>query len=100
MTDYNTWYIRADQAWTMVADLEDEQGELVDADFGEVARSEELQMEIKEWREAAEYAEKKMAELEKCMGRKCKPALDLNIPFKPWMNVGVQMDDGSIQPLT
>lgn len=67
MTSYNDWYIRADQAWTMYHDLLDEQSELVDYDFAEVIRNEELSLEIKEWKEAAEYAEKQMEELENLM---------------------------------
>lgn len=74
---YNQFYIQADQAWTMVADLEDQQSELVDADYGEVARSEELSLEIKEWKEAAEHCEKQMAEMEKCMNLRLPNALYL-----------------------
>lgn len=80
---YNDWYIKADQAWTMYHDLMDEQSELVDYNSAEVASFEELQIEMKEWREAAEYAEKMMEELEKCQSypHSCQPAKELMFPF-------------------
>jgi len=44
-----------------------------------------------------------MEDLEKCQSypHHCQPAKELTFPLgKPWINVAVRMEDGSIQPLT
>lgn len=64
---YMTFMRNEEISWDMVADLEDQQSECVDADFSEVARSEELSLEIKDWKQSAEYCAKQMSEMEGCM---------------------------------
>ena len=65
MTTYNDWYVKADQAWTMVEDLESEQASLDLQESADSIRYDEIEYELKEWKEAAEYAEKMMQEEEK-----------------------------------
>lgn len=98
-TDYNTWYVRADQAWTQYFDLEEQHADLCEGSMAEAEEMIVLQQEMEEWKKAAEYAEKMMETLEKCMGQKCAPAQDLVIPFKPWINVGVRLEDGTVESL-
>lgn len=83
-TTYHTWYVRADQAWVMVSYLQDVASGLFDVDLSEISPDEEIQMKIKEWKDAAEFAEKMMEELDKCQRypHSCQPAKTLMFPFR------------------
>ena len=66
-TTYNTWYIRADQAWTMLEDLENEQALLDIQTEEDSLRYDEIELEMQHCKEDAEFAEKKMEQMENCM---------------------------------
>ncbi|UAT28848.1 hypothetical protein PP753_gp09 [Dinoroseobacter phage vB_DshP-R7L] len=66
-TTYNTWYIRADQAWTAYQDCLDQHEDLLEGVPAEAEEMAVLQLEMKEWRKAAEHAEKQMQQMEECM---------------------------------
>lgn len=82
-TTYNEWYIRADQAWTAYFDALDQHGDLCEGVPAEAEEMAVLQMEAKEWKDAAEFAEKQMAEIEKCSSypHSCQPAQTLTFPL-------------------
>lgn len=66
-TTYNDWYIRADVAWTQYFDCLDQHEDLCEGSMAEAEEMAVLQMEMKQWKEAAEHAEKQMAQMEECM---------------------------------
>ncbi|ANJ20662.1 hypothetical protein HYO98_gp05 [Dinoroseobacter phage DS-1410Ws-06] len=63
---YTTWYIRADQAWDAYHEAEQAHADLCEGHLAEAEEMAVLQQEMKEWREAAEFAEKMMNQMEEC----------------------------------
>lgn len=77
---YTALMHQEEMSWDMVADLTDEQDQLVDADAAEVARYEELKEEISGWRKAAEDANRQMELMEACI-QGCKPMKGITLPW-------------------
>ena len=66
-TTYEQWFLIADEAWCEILNLEEEQAAYDGQETSEAIRLAEIEIEMIQWKEAAEYAEKQMHQMDKCM---------------------------------